>query len=82
MNIIITLDSNEVLDKISKSDIKSYIIDKWLVEELEKNLIWENKTIDDIWRNLEDSTDSIEKVVVDKIPIRTLLREIGMATLF
>ena len=75
MNIIVTLDSREVLDRIDKEDIREYVLEKWNMEDLEQ-LSWGNKTIDEIWDILVSSTDDIEGVVADKVPVRALLREI------
>ncbi|ADO83427.1 hypothetical protein [Ilyobacter polytropus] len=75
MNIFVSLDPKEILDKIGKLEIEKYISKNWDIEDLE-NMIWENRNVDDLWNSIEKRVESIEKFVVEKVTTTDLLREI------
>ncbi|GLI56415.1 hypothetical protein PM10SUCC1_19290 [Propionigenium maris DSM 9537] len=75
MNIFVSLDPIEILERIGKEEIEKYISMNWEIEDIEK-IIGENHNVDNLWNSIEDRVDSMEKFVVEKLSVTNLLKEI------
>lgn len=82
MNLFLTMDIKEILDRLDKEVLKNYIKEKWSLEE--RNEIGEESRIkdsDSIWEalefQLEEEQKGISVFIADRVETKELLRKIS-----